>query len=406
MPEYKYEGVDRAGKRVAGQLNAASEGDLRVMLRGKGIRPVRIGSVGLAQRDLGSLFKSSGSVDLPLSELVLFTRQLQVLVGSGVPLVQSLEILGDQTSSANIKNLCGGLKTKVSEGSFLYEALAQYPKTFPKLYLALVRAGESSGALDGMLKRLSTYLEDAERLRRMLKGAMMYPTIVVLIGIGVVAAMLVFVIPKFEEMMSSNGQELPGPTQFVINLSHALTHNWWQIIVTLVVSFVLIKRFVSTPEGKIVLDKFFFKMPLFGDILKKGGTARFCRTLSTLLASGVNLLDAIDICRTTMDNAVLEDSIKSVRSEIEQGKNLSVVFSKVTIFPRMAVQMMAVGESTGQLDAMLGKVASFYEAEVEQAIGGLTKLIEPFILVFLGGAVGGLLIAMYLPIFKMAGGVQ
>jgi type IV pilus assembly protein PilC len=405
VPEYKYEGVDKAGKRVKGQLNAATEGDLRVLLRGQGVRPVRIGAVSITQRDLGSLF-GGGATNLSGEDVLHFTRQLQVLTGSGVPLVQSLDILADQASSPSLRNMCQGVKNKVSEGSFLWEALNAYPKAFPRLYLALVRAGESSGALDQMLRRLSAYLEDADRLKKMLKSAMMYPAIVISIGIVVVAAMLIFVIPKFEELIKSNGGELPAPTQFVINMSHFMVNNWLTIVTILGVAFFMLKKFFSSREGKVFIDRTMFRAPLFGPMMQKGGTARFTRTLSTLLASGVSLLDAIDICKQTIDNAVLEDAVGQVRVEIEQGKSLSAVFSKLTVFPKMAVQMMAVGENTGQLDKMLEKVADFYEAEVEALVGGLTKLIEPFILVFLGGTVGGLMIAMYLPIFKMGDSIK
>lgn len=405
MAEYKYEGVDKQGKRIKGQLNAATEGDLRVLLRGQGIRPVRIAKASLAQRDLGAMLSGKGTKVSP-EEVLHFTRQLQVLIGSGVPLVQALDILADQASSASLRNLCQGVKNRVSEGSFLWEALSSYPKSFPRLYLALVRAGESSGALDQMLRRLSAYLEDADRLKKMLKAAMMYPAIVISIGAVVIAAMLIFVIPKFEELIKENGGELPGPTKFVIEASHFLGAYWWIILGGMIGAYILLKRFVSTQEGRIIIDRMLFRAPLVGPLMQKGGTARFTRTLATLLASGVSLLDAIDICKQTIDNAVLEEAVGRVRVEIEQGKGLSQVFSQLEVFPKMAVQMMSVGENTGQLDKMLEKVADFYEAEVEALVGGLTKLIEPFILVFLGGTVGGMMIAMYLPIFKMGDSIK
>ncbi|RYZ73564.1 MAG: type II secretion system F family protein [Proteobacteria bacterium] len=398
MAEYNYEGVDKSGNRVKGKITANTEGELRILLRGQGIRPVRVSVQSVATRDLGQMFKSS---NITQEELLIFTRQMQVLIGSGIPLTQSLDILADQGGSSAFKNLCNGIKQKVSEGTFLWEAMGAYPKTFPKLYLALVRAGESSGALDAILRRLTNYLEDADRLKKLLKSAMMYPAIVISVGIAVIVGMLTFVIPKFEELLASNGQTLPAPTQFVINASHLIRDHFMVIIgVTAVGGFVLIKFFQS-PEGRVLRDRMFFKMPIFGPIMQKGGTARFTRTLATLLNSGVNLLDAIDICKQTIDNAVLEDAVSILRPEIEQGKSLGYVFGQIKVFPKMAVQMMSVGESTGQLDRMLEKVADFYEAEVEILVNGLTKLIEPLILVFLGGTVGGLMIAMYLPIFKM-----
>lgn len=405
MPEFRYEGVDKQGKRVKGQLSASTEGDLRVLLRTKGVRPVRIAAAGLAQRDLATLF-SSGVPNITKLEVLHFTRQLQVLTGAGVPLVQSLDILGDQAATASLRNLCTGVKAKVSEGSFLWEALSAYPKSFPRLYLALVRAGESSGALDQMLRRLTSYLEDADRLRKILKSAMMYPVIVVSVATLVISVMMIFVIPKFEELIKGSGGELPGPTQFVVNMSHFMSQNWYLIFGGLAAFIFLTLRFIKTPEGRIIFDRMMFKAPLFGGLMQKGGTARFTRTLATLLSSGVSLLDAIDICRQTIDNAVLEEAVGKVRVEIEQGKGLSQVFSKLHVFPKMAVQMMSVGENTGQLDKMLEKVADFYEAEVEVMVAGLTKLIEPIMLVFLGGTVGGMMIAMYLPIFKMGDSIK
>ncbi|OFZ78679.1 MAG: hypothetical protein A2583_07195 [Bdellovibrionales bacterium RIFOXYD1_FULL_53_11] len=408
MTEYEYSGVDKAGKKVDGKLDAQSEGEIRMLLRAQGVRPVRISRVGAMNMDLGKLLSGGGGAgaSVKLEVLVQFTRQLQVLISSGVPLVQSLDILAEQATIPSMKNTVMALKDKVSGGSYLWEALGAYPKLFPKLYVALIRAGESSGSIDQMLKRLTRYLEDADRLRKMLKSAMMYPVIVISIGIGVVAIMLMFVIPKFEELLKGSGQELPGPTKFVIDLSHFFANNALIIIGVTVAVVVLLVKYIKTPEGKAVLDRLVYRLPLFGPLAQKGGVARFSRTMNTLLASGVNLLDAIDICRATVDNVVVEEAVASIRAEVESGKTLGGVINKLTVFPKMASQMIAVGESTGSLDKMLEKVADFYEAEVESMVGGLTKLIEPLLLVFLGGLVGGLMIAMYLPIFKMAGGVD
>jgi type IV pilus assembly protein PilC len=403
MPQFIYQGVDKSGKKVNGTLEAASEGEMRMSLRAEGIRPTLIKKGGLMQADLGALISGKeGRVDLAL--LVYFTRQLQVLISSGIPIVQGLEILHEQAADKNLRRIIGSLREKVSTGTYFWEALSAYPKAFPKLYIALIRAGESSGAIDQMLKRLSRYLEDADHLRKLLKSASMYPIIVVSIGVGVVTLMLVFVIPKFEELLTSNGQELPGPTQFVINLSHFIINNFIYIVAICTTAFFLIRRYIRSEEGRALIDRVFFRVPLFGEIMRKGGTARFARTMQTLLASGVNIIDAIDICKATIDNAVLEAAVGSIRAEIENGKTLGMVVSKMDVFPKMASQMISVGESTGNLDKMLEKVADFYEEEVETLINGMTKLIEPLVLVFLGGAVGGLMIAMYLPIFKMAGG--
>jgi type IV pilus assembly protein PilC len=407
MPSYVYTGVDKAGKKVSGQLDAPSEGDLRMLLRGQGVRPTTIGKPG---EETGAPGKAKGpglvaaNITLKIEVLVTFTRQLQVLITSGIPIVQGLEILSEQATDRNLKKILETIQAKVSSGSYFWETLSGFPRAFPKIMVALIRAGEASGSMDSMLKRLSRYLEDADRVRKMLKSAMMYPVIVVSIGVGVVALMLIFVIPKFEELLKGSGQELPMPTQLVINMSHFLVNNILYIIGGLVLGGYLLRRYARSDEGRAFIDRAMFKMPMFGNMMQKAGTARFSRTMQTLLASGVNLMDAIDICKATIDNAVLEDAVATIRSDVEAGKTLGMVITKLSVFPRMAVQMISVGESTGNLDKMLEKVADFYEEEVETMVSGLSKLIEPIVLVFLGGAVGGLMIAMYLPIFKLAGG--
>lgn len=403
MPEYQYEGVDKAGKKTSGRIQADDDGEARIALRAQGIRPMKLLKSGVMNADIGSFF---GGSTVTTEQLVAMSRQLHILITSGIPLVQGLEILVDQSPKGELKNVLASIKDKVSGGMFFWESLSHYPKVFPKLFIALIRAGESAGAMDQMLKRLTRYLEDADRLKKMLKSAMMYPIIVITIGTGVVSAMLIFVIPKFEELLSSAGQSLPAPTQFVINMSHFLVDYIVFILGGLGVGGFLLARYLKTDEGRAVIDAITFRLPLFGELARKGGIARFSRTMGTLLSSGVNLLDAIDICKATIDNAVLENAVMKIRSEVEGGKTLGMVVGKIPVFPRMAVQMITVGETTGNLDKMLERVADFYEQEVEILVGGITKLIEPIVLVFLGGSVGGIMIAMYLPIFKMAGGAE
>ena len=402
MPEFQYVGVDKSGKRTQGKMDAPSDGDLRMILRGMGIRPVRIGKVSALNADLGKMFKGSGTVKL--DSLVTFTRQLNVLISAGIPLVQALEVLSDQAYDKNLRSIIMATKEKVSAGAYLWESLAAYPRAFPKLYTALIRAGEMAGAMDQVLKRLSRYLEDSDRLRKMVKGAMMYPIIVTSIGIGVMSLLLTFVIPKFEELLKGNNQELPMPTQIVINASHFFTSNFLIIAGIVGGTFYMLKKYYESDEGRAFFDRLLFRVPLFGLIAQKSGVARFSRTMQTLLASGVNLIDAIDICRATIGNAVLEAAVSKVRKEVEAGKTLASVISRIEVFPKMAIQMISVGEATGSLDKMLEKVADFYESEVEVLVGGMSKMIEPIVLVVLGGMVGAMLIAMYLPIFKMAGG--
>jgi type IV pilus assembly protein PilC len=352
--------------------------------------------------DLGELIKGS-ALGMNLQQLLSFTRQLQVLISAGIPVVQGLEILQDQALDRRGKQLLSQIREKVSGGNFLWEAISQYPKAFPRMYVALVRAGESSGSIDQMLSRLGRYLENIDKLRKMVKGAMTYPIVVISIGAGVITVMLVFVIPRFEDMLKGTGQKLPAPTQFVITLSHFFAANFMYIIAGVGTFVFLVMRYIGTREGKAFLDRLLFKLPLFGPLAQRAGTARFTRTLATLLTSGVNLIEALDICKATIDNAVLEEAVGKIRGEVEAGKTLGMTLGRLNVFPKMAVQMISVGEATGALDKMLEKVADFYEEEVESFVATLGKLIEPIILVVLGGAVAGLMVAMYLPIFQSAG---
>jgi type IV pilus assembly protein PilC len=404
LPEFQYQGVDKQGKKVAGKIDAPSEGELRMILRAQGVRPVRIGRVSVLAADLKKIGGGSGKVQS--LALFTFTRQLHVLISSGVPLVQAMDVLVAQTNDKTLKSIIIATKEKVSQGSFFWESLSMYPKAFPRIYTSLIRAGESSGALDTMLKRLTRYLEDADRLKKTLKGAMMYPAIVVIVGILVIAALLTFVIPKFEALLTGSGQELPLPTQIVINISDVLVENFPFIVLGGGASAFLFVRYAASDAGRGALQKLFFRFPLFGDLMQKGAVARFSRTMGTLLSSGVTLLDALEICRSTVGNAVIEHALTKVRGDIESGKPFASSIGRLGVFPEMAVQMISVGESTGSLDAMLDRVADFYETEVEMKVQGMSKLIEPLILVVFGGIVGGILIAMYLPIFQMAGGAD
>lgn len=404
MSEFTFSGVDRTGKPITGSIEAPTEGDLRMILRGRGIRPTKIEKKAGAFENVGTRFGGGALQNVPVQQVVIFTRQLQLLISSGIPLLQALTILHEQASHKGFQSILAVIKDKVAQGSYFWESLLPYTAVFPKLYTAMIRAGESSGSLDQMLKRLSTYLEDSERMKRILKGAMMYPIIVSIIGAAVVALMLIFVIPKFEEMLKSSGGELPELTRMVIGLSNFLVHNILFIIGGIAVAAYLLTNYLKSNEGRAMVHRTFFNAPVFGPIMQKAGVARFCRTLQTLLMSGVNIIDAIDICRATVDNVVLEDAIKKIRAEVEAGKTVGMVVSKFDVFPKMAVQMIMVGEATGNLDKMLEKIADFYDEEVEVAVGAATKLIEPLTLVVLGGTVGTLMIAMYLPIFKLAGG--
>jgi type IV pilus assembly protein PilC len=333
-----------------------------------------------------------------------FIKQLQTMIASGVPLIQAIELFYDQESHPYLKSILASCRDRINGGSFLWEAFSAYPDTFERVFIALVRAGESSGTLDVMLKRVGKYLENSYRLKKLIKSSLNYPITIVVIASGVIALMLTVVIPKFEAMLSSAGQSLPAPTQFVIDLSHAVTNNIWAILGVLGAGFFLGRTYLKSQEGKIVVQRLAMNIPIFGALIIQSGVARFARTLSTLLASGVPLVDSLEICKSAATHIAFEDAIGAMKREVELGATFSnAMVRQQSLFPKMAVQMTLVGENTGNLDKMLDRIAEYYEEEVEVSVQGMLKLIEPIMLVVMGGIVGGLLISMYLPVFQMAG---
>jgi len=399
MPVFKYEGQKKTGENVKGQVTLPSENEVRIFLRQQGIRPSKIDAESIFNKEI-KLFGGGGVKD---TEIAIMTRQLSVMIGSGVPLLQSFDILAQGEKNPTLKKALEDIQAAISAGSPLWEALSRQKGIFNHLYIYLVRAGESGGALDLILNRLAKYLDDNVRLVRMLKGAMVYPAAVMVVGFGVTFGLLTFVVPQFETMITTSGGELPQLTKIVIQISHFCS-QYALIIIGSIVGFVfLFQRFKSTREGKRKWDRFVMNVPVFGDLAVKGATARFTRTLGTMLSSGVNLIDAIEICKMTMDNVVVEDALSKVKDEISSGKTIALPLAQAKIFPPMVIQMINVGENTGTLDQMLIRVADFYEAEVEAVVAGLSKLIEPIVLVVLGGIVAFILIAMYLPVFNIAG---
>jgi type IV pilus assembly protein PilC len=405
MAEFSYIAATRDGKKIEGTLASPSEGELRMTLRGQGLRPITISRVGVANTDvmgaIRGLLGTSNSV--PSARLLNFIRQLHVMITSGVPMVQAIELFHDQEPEGSLKRILGNAKEKIKSGSFLWESFAAYPDVFERVFVSLIRAGESSGTLDVMLKRVGKYLENSYRLQKLIKSSMTYPIAVLAISFGVVTLMLTMVIPKFEEMIKGSGGVMPAPTAFVIAMSHFVTGNFIPIIVVSGSIAFLFRMYIRTPEGRIVFQKVLMSLPLFGQLILKSGVARFSRTLSTLLASGVPMVDSLEICKNSATHVAFQDAIGTIKKEVELGSSVANAMQRQKIFPKMATQMTSVGENTGNMDKMLEKVADFYEEEVESAVQGLLRLIEPFMLVFLGGIVGGLMIAMYLPIFQMAG---
>jgi type IV pilus assembly protein PilC len=337
------------------------------------------------------------------TNVVIFARQFATMINAGLPLIQSLNILESQEENKTFKAVLKEVKDNVEEGSTLADAMGKHPKIFDELFVNMVAAGEVGGILDTILNRVSAYMEKAMKLKRQVKGAMTYPAIVLVIAVLVIVVILVFVIPVFEKMFADFGGTLPVPTQIVVAISNFMKGNIVYMIIGLGLLAYAFKRFYGTEKGRALADDIVLKLPVVGPLLRKVAVAKFTRTMSTMISSGVPILEALDIVAKTSGNKTVEKAIYNVRSGVTQGRTMADPLGESGVFPSMVVQMVAVGEQTGALDAMLEKIADFYDDEVDAAVEGLTSMIEPFMMVFLGTTIGGLVIAMYLPIFKMAG---
>lgn len=398
MPVYKWVAETKKGKILKGELEAADERIAQLQLKR---RSLTIKKIKAKPKDL---FENVAFFQpkITAKDVVIFTRQFSTMIDAGLPLVQGLTILAEQTENKTFQNVLKTVTKDVEGGSSLAEALKKHPKVFDALYFNLVAAGEIGGILDTILQRLAAYIEKAEKLKTRIKGAMTYPIIVVGVAVLVIAVILIFVIPVFQEMFSSFGRALPVPTQIVVNMSDFLKGNIHYVIVAFILFVIAFKKYRNTKKGRRQTDALALKLPVFGNLLKKTAVARFTRTLGTMISSGVPILDALEIVAKTSGNVVLEEIIYEVRSSIAEGQTIAEPLSEADIFPRMVVQMISVGEATGALDTMLNKIADFYDDEVDAAVEALTSMLEPLLMVFLGGAIGGLVIAMYLPIFQMA----
>lgn len=405
MPEFNYVAADKSGKKITGKASAVNEGELRMALRGQGLRPLNVSQAGVGDTDVGELIRGFlGNTDhVPQDRMMNFLRQLQTMISAGVPLMQALELLHEQESHPTLNRILGASKERVSQGKFLWEAFSSYPNTFEPVTIAMIQAGEQTGTIDVMLKRIGKYMENAHRLKKLVQGAMYYPIGVIAVACLVITVMLGYVIPKFEEMLTEGGQQLPAITQMVITVSHTFQNYFWFIVGGVVIAFFVVRSYIRTAEGRALVQTLQLRIPLFGTLAMKSGVARLSRTMSTLLASGVPLLDVLDISRGSSGNVMFENAVKNMRREVEMGQSLGVAMMQQPIFPKMVSQMCVVGENTGALDKMLERVADFYEEEVESTVSGMTKLIEPALIVILGGIIMVILIAMYMPIFKMAG---
>ncbi len=401
MPTFAYSGRTRAGQTVSGERVADTMDAAVAALRRDQIMVTRIDPAKAEKAAKAAKPGTPKGKSVPAKNLAIFTRQFSVMIDAGLPLVQCLEILGKQEPHKHFASVILKVREDVESGAALADAMKKHPKTFDALFSNMIAAGEAGGILDTILKRLAVYIEKNVKLKGEVKSAMIYPVAVIVIAGVVVAAILWKVIPTFASLFAGLGAQLPMPTRVVIAASDMLVSYGWILIVLGGLVGYAVKSYYGTDGGRRMIDRILLKMPILGNILRKVAVARFCRTLSTLLASGVPILDGLDITARTAGNAIIEDAIQTTRSSIERGETISAPLRETNVFPSMVVQMINVGETTGALDAMLSKIADFYEDEVDTAVAGLLTLMEPVMIAFLGVIVGGIVIAMYLPIFDL-----
>ena len=398
MPTFAYAGRTRAGQNVTGERVADTIEAAVAALRREQILVTRINP---AKGEAAAKKKGKKGKKVAAKNLAVFTRQFSVMIDAGLPLVQCLDILGSQEEDKNFAEVIHQTRTSVESGASLADAMRKHPKTFDPLFTNMVAAGESGGILDTILKRLATYIEKAVKLKGQVKSAMIYPIAVIAIACVVIGVILWKVIPTFAALFSGLGADLPLPTRVVIAMSENLVRFFPVLLVLGGAAAYAFKSYYATENGRRVVDSGVLKAPILGSIMRKIAVARFCRTLSTLISSGVPILDGLEITARTAGNAIVEDAIMTTRKSIERGETISVPLKETAVFPPMVTQMIGVGEATGALDTMLGKIADFYEEEVDTAVAGLLTLLEPIMIAILGVVVGGIVIAMYLPIFDL-----
>jgi type IV pilus assembly protein PilC len=399
MPTFAFTGRNRAGETISGERLADSMDAAVAALRREQIMVTRIDPAKVkAEKKPAAGFKGK---KVPAKNLAIFTRQFSVMIDAGLPLVQCLEILGKQEPDKNFSNVILKTREEVEAGASLADAMKKFPKAFDALFTNMIAAGEAGGILDTILKRLAVFIEKNVKLRGEVKSAMTYPIAIIIIAALIVAAILWKVIPTFANLFAGLGADLPLPTRVVIAMSNGIIRYGWILLVVIPALAYGFRQYYATDGGRHMVDRLLLKLPVLGPILQKVAVARFCRTLSTLLSSGVPILDGLDITAKTAGNAIIEDAIQTTRTSIERGETISGPLRDTKVFPSMVVQMINVGETTGALDTMLAKIADFYEEEVDTAVAGLLTLLEPLMMAVLGGIVGGIVIAMYMPIFSL-----
>jgi type IV pilus assembly protein PilC len=397
MPTYTWEGKSGLGELKKGEMVAENPAIARIQLRKLRINPTRI-----RQKKEEAETKFSLRRKVPEKSIVIFTRQFATMINAGLPLVQCLGILAAQQENPAFARIISQVKGDVESGQSLAEALKKHPKIFNDLYVNLVEAGEAGGILDVILSRLSSYIEKLQKLKKKVKGALVYPAVVISVAVLVMAVILIFVIPVFEKMFKDFGHALPTPTQFVIALSRFVKNNFIYLIIALVGMVLVFRQFYRTSWGKYLLDDLSLRLPVFGPLLRKVAVAKFTRTFGTMVGSGVPILEALDIVARSAGNKIIEKALVKARSSISQGKTIAEPLEESKIFPVMVTQMIHVGESSGELDTMLTKIADFYDDDIDAAVATMTSMLEPILMVVLGTLIGGLVISMYLPIFRMA----
>lgn len=401
MPIFIWEGTTKKNEVKKGEIEATDENAVRGLLRRQGFKSIEVRKKPKDLLEYLPFLKGK----IKQKNVVVFCRIFSTMINAGLPLIQCLDLLAQQEQNKAFSTIIRSIKEDIEGGTSLTNALKKYPKIFDDLFVNLIAAGEAGGILDVILERLSSYMEKAMKLKSRVKGAMTYPVAVLVISMAVVALLLLKVIPVFQKMFEGMGGQLPGPTLMLIAASEFAQSYWWVILGIMIAVFIAFNRFYKTEKGRWTIDAFLLKAPVFGLLLKKVAVAKFSRTLSTMLSSGVPILEALAIVSRTSGNIVVEDALLKTRQSIGEGESIAAPLVAAKIFPPMVVQMIAVGEATGALDAMLSKIADFYDDEVDAAVSAMTTLLEPVMMVFLGVIVGGMIIAMYLPIFKLAGAV-
>ena len=388
---FEWEGKDRNGKMVRGETRAMGENQVQASLRRQGILPTKIKKK-----------RMSGGKKITPKDLAIFTRQLSTMMKAGVPLLQAFDIVGRGNANASVARLLNDIRTDVETGTSLNAAFRKYPLYFNNLYCNLVEAGEAAGILDQLLDRLAVYMEKTEAIKSKIKSALMYPMSVIVVAFVVVAVIMIFVIPAFKETFTSFGADLPAPTLFVMAISEFFVAYWWLIFSVIGGTiYFLLEAWKRSEKVQMFMDRLMLKMPIFGVLVEKSVIARWTRTLATMFAAGVPLVEALDSVGGASGNYVYQIATEKIQREVSTGTSLTTAMINANVFPSMVLQMCAIGEESGSIDHMLGKAADFYEAEVDDMVAGLSSLMEPIIIVFLGGLIGGIVVSMYLPIFKL-----